>query len=310
MRFCFIVEEQYRSEPMPLVIADQLLQWGHDVDVLEPQAMVTCLSDLANHGYDAYVLKSLADGPGMSILQAAEAVGIPTINNSRAIRLVRDKAVAAAFARAHGLPIPPTYFVAHPRLLKQIPLEDYPLVVKPSNGSSCRDIYRLDNPDDLKALEIAEAKDSFFLAQRYAENTGFDIKLYVTGPEVYAIAKKSPLHPDVKEGLIPVTPELRKLAQNVGKIFGLDIYGLDVVETPQGLAVIDINDFPSFGLVPRAVARVSEYILHAAKRAEMQRTARIESAQKRHLTALEKKSQNPDKSDKGNIQDNIQAIIS
>ena len=277
MRFCFIVEEQYRNDPMPLVVAGQLLQWGHDVDVLEPQATVTCLSDLTTQDYDAYVLKSLADGPGMSILAAAEAVGIPTINNSRAIRLVRDKAVAAAFGRAHGLPIPPTYFVAHPRLLKQIPAEDYPLVLKPSNGSSCKGIYRLNSPADLAALEIAEADESFFLAQQYAENTGFDIKVYVTGKEVYAaIAKRSPLHSVVDEKFIPLTPELRKLTLQVGKLFGLDIYGIDVVETAQGLAVLDINDFPSFGRVPRAVVRVSEYVLHVAKHAERKRIARME----------------------------------
>src|SRR5437588_1800820 len=289
MRFCFIVEEKYRNDPMPLVIADQLLQWGHKVDVLEPQATVTCLSDLAIQGYDAYVLKSLAEGPGMSILAAAEAVGIPTINNSRAIRLVRDKAVAAAFARAHGLPIPPTYFVAHPRLLKQIPAEDYPLVIKPSNGSSCKGIYRLNSPADLAALEIAEANDSFFLAQRYAENTGFDIKVYVTGQEVYAaIAKKSPLHSAVTEEFIPLTPELRKLALDIGKLFELDIYGIDVVETPQGLSVLDINDFPSFGGVPRAVVRIAEYVIHAAKRAEMQRLTRAERNQRRRQSYLHK----------------------
>ncbi len=277
MRFCFIVEEQYRNDPMPMVVADQLLQWGHDIDILEPQATITNLSDLATQGYDAYVLKSLADGPGMSILAAAEAVGIPTINNSRAIRLVRDKAVAAAFARAHGLPVPPTYFVAHPRLLKQIPLEDYPLVVKPTNGSSCRGIYRLNSPADLETLEISETDGTFLLAQRYAENTGFDIKVYVTGNEVYAaIAKKSPLHGEVEEKFIPLTPELRKITLQVGKLFGLDIYGIDVVETPQGLAILDINDFPSFGRVPRAVIRISEYILHAARQAEKKRTARIE----------------------------------
>ena len=275
MRFCFIIEEEYRHDPMPMVVADQLLQWGHAVDLLEPQETVTCLSDMQQQGYDAYVLKTVADGPGLSILEAAEAVGIPTINNPRAIRLVRDKAVAAAFARAHGLPIPPTYFVAHPRLLKQIPPEDYPIVVKPSNGSSCRGIYRLNSPADLEAMVIAEANDSFFLAQRYAENTGFDIKIYVTGPEVYAaIAKKSPLHANVAEEFIPLTPQLRKLALSIGKIFGLDIYGLDVVETPQGLAVLDINDFPSFGRVPGAVRRIAEYIIHAAKRAETRRMAR------------------------------------
>jgi len=291
MRFCFIVEEQYRNDPMPMVIADQLLQWGHDVDLLEPQTAVACLSDLAEQGYDAYVLKSLADGPGLSILEAAEAVGIPTINNARSIRLVRDKAVAAAFARAHGLPIPPTYFVAHPRLLKQIPASEYPLVVKPSNGSSCRDIYLLNSPADLTALEIAEANDSFFLAQRYAENTGFDIKVYVTGREVYAaIAKKSPLHPEMSEHFVPLTPEIRKMVLQVGKLFGLDIYGVDIVETPQGPAILDINDFPSFGGVPRAVVRVSEYVLHAAKRAEMQRATRIERAEQRRQALVAKKS--------------------
>ena len=290
MRFCFIIEEQYRREPMPLVIADQLLQWGHTVDLLEPQAMVTCLSNLADHGYDAYVLKTLSDGPGLSILEAAEAVGIPTINNSRAIRLARDKAVAAAFALAHGLPLPPTYFVAHPRLLAQIPAEDYPLVVKPSNGSSCRGIYRLNSPDELDALVIAEASDSFFLAQRYAENTGFDIKLYVTGKEVFAVAKTSPLQSEIQEKLIPVTPQWRKLALDVGKLFGLDIYGLDVVETPRGPMILDINDFPSFGMVPRAVARVSEYVLHAAKRAEMERTARTRRSLRRRTATIEKQA--------------------
>ena len=291
MRFCFIVEEQYRNDAMPMVIADQLLQWGHDVDLLEPQTAVTCLSDLADQGYDAYVLKSLADGPGLSILEAAEAVGIPTINSSRSIRLVRDKAVAAAFARAYGLPIPPTYFVAHPRLLKQIPAGEYPIVVKPSNGSSCRGIYLLHTPADLEALEIAEADDSFFLAQRYAENTGFDIKVYVTGREVYAaVAKKSPLHSEVDEHFVPLTPQVRKLVLQVGTLFGLDIYGVDVVETPQGPAILDINDFPSFGRVPRAVVRISEYVLHAAKRAELQRAARIERARQRRLALEAKKS--------------------
>ena len=284
MRFCFIVEEQYRYDPMPMVVADQLQQWGHTIDILEPQETVTCLSTLSNQDYDAYVLKAIADGPGLSILEAAEAVGIPTINNSRAIRLVRDKAVAAAFAHAHRLPMPLTYFVAHPRLLAQIPAEDYPLVVKPSNGSSCKSIYRLNSPAELAALEVIEQHESFFLAQHYAENAGFDIKVYVTGREVYAaIAKTSPLHGTVQEKFIPLTLPLRKLALDVGRIFGLDIYGIDVVETPQGYAVLDINDFPSFSGVPRAVIRIAEYILHAVKRAEMQREAQARRNQQRRI---------------------------
>jgi ribosomal protein S6--L-glutamate ligase len=281
MRFCFIIERDYKHERMPLAVAEQLTQWGHTVDVLEPQETITPLSDLAQKGYDAYILKTVSGGPGLIILEAAEAAGIPTINNSRAIRQVRDKAVAATLAHTHGLPIPRTYFVVYPSLLKQIPADQYPIVIKPNDGSSCRDIYRVDSPAELAGLDLAEDRGGFFLVQPYVENTGYDIKVYVTGEEIFAVAKKSPLHPDVREGLIPVTPELRKLALKVGRLFGLDIYGIDVVETPAGLVLLDINDFPSFGLVPRAVARIAEYILHAAKRAEIEREARAERRQRR-----------------------------
>ena len=57
----------------------------------------------------------------------------------------------------------------------------------------------------------------------------------------------------------------------MGEIFGLDIYGLDVVETSNGPVVLDINDFPSFGHVPEAVSRVSNYILHIAEHARLKR---------------------------------------
>lgn len=269
MRFCFILEERYARKPMPLVIADQLQQWGHEIDVLQPYAAVTRLTDLSLTKYDAYVLKTVSDGPGLTILEAAESVGIPTINNSRAIRLVRDKAVAVAFAQARGLPIPITYFVGHPRALIHVPPEVYPVVVKPSNGTSMEDIHLVQTPQEMAQLCLDNS--SHYLAMRYVENIGFDIKLYVTGQEVHAITKSSPLHGTVQEREIPVTREMLKLAQRVGQVFGLDLYGVDVLETPEGLMLVDINDFPSFYGVPRKVASIAEYILHAAYRARRER---------------------------------------
>jgi hypothetical protein len=96
--------------------------------------------------------------------------------------------------------------------------------------------------------------------------------------------KKSPLHAamDVREELIPVTPELRRLALKMGAPFGLDIYGVDVVETPQGWVGVDINDFPSFGGVPGAVVLIAKFILHVARRAEMQRAVHATGKQRRH----------------------------
>jgi ribosomal protein S6--L-glutamate ligase len=269
MRFCFILEERYVHKPMPIVIADQLQQWGHEIEVIQPYSAVTSLTDLSLMDYDAYVLKTVSDGPGLTILEAAEAIGIPTINNSRAIRLVRDKAVAAAYATARGLPVPLTYFVGHPRALVKVPHDLYPVVVKPSNGTSLQDVHLVRTPAQMAELKLDES--THYLAMRYVENTGFDIKLYVTGQEVHAITKSSPLHGAVQEQEIRVSRAMLKLAQRVGQVFGLDLYGVDVLETPEGLVLVDINDFPSFYGVPRKVAAIAEYILHAAYRQRRQR---------------------------------------
>jgi ribosomal protein S6--L-glutamate ligase len=292
MRLCFIIDEKYRHQSMPLAVVHQLRQGGHDVDVLEPHATVIRLSDLVTQRYDAYILKTAADGPGLSLLDAAEAAGIPTINNARSVRLVRDKAVAIAVAHAYGLPVPPTYFVAHPRLLALIPPEDYPLVVKPSNGSACRDIYWVNHPADLAALALPDGAHAFLLAQRYVQNMGFDIKLYVMGTQVYAVRKKSPLHPDMNgsEGLIPITPELRQLALKVGELFGLDLYGVDVVQTAERWVGVDINDFPGFKGVPGAVDLIATFILRVARRAAMKRPARAMRPQRRHDATVDSRS--------------------
>lgn len=269
MRFCFILEEKYVNKPMPMVVADQLQQWGHEIDVIQPYAAVTNLTNFSLTKYDAYVLKTVSDGPGLTILEAAEAVGIPTINNSRAIGLVRDKAVSVAYAQACGLPIPLTYFVGHPRALLKVPHELYPVVVKPSNGTSLQDVHLVRTPEVMEQLELDQ--ESHYLAMRYVENTGYDIKLYVTGQEVHAVTKSSPLHGGIAEKEIPVSRDMLKLAQSVGHVFGLDLYGVDVLETKQGLMLVDINDFPSFYGVPRKVASIAEYILHAAYRYRLER---------------------------------------
>ena len=273
MRFCFILEDKYRRESMPTVIARRLLDWGHDVDILEPSKTVTSLCDLSQKVYDAYVLKTVSDGPGLRILEAAAAVGIPTINNPASIRLVRDKSLCAAYAYARGLPFPRSYFVVDPLLIRKIPPEDYPIVVKPTNGSSGHGLYLVNDPTQLTTLKKSRPGLRFFLAQCYVENQGYDIKLYVIGRDVFAVARESPLHPRVQVAsrLLPLKPEWLQLARRAGEVFGLDIYGLDVLETRNGPVIVDINDFPSFGHVPRAVGRISDYIVHLAKEARVKR---------------------------------------
>jgi ribosomal protein S6--L-glutamate ligase len=269
VRLCFIVEEKYENDVMPGAVVDVLRSCGHHVDVLRPNGTVADLwellpTDVAR--YDAFVLKTVSLGPGQSLLDAAAAAGVTTVNDYRAIRLARDKAVAAVRARAAGIPFPKTWFASKSTILEQIPADTYPLVIKPNNGSSCEQIFRVKSPDELAELDIGDS--GCLLAQPYLPNPGYDVKLYNTGDEVFATVKRSPLHPgaEVVEEQIPVTRELRSLARAVGRVFGLDIYGIDVIQTAEGWVVLDVNDFPSFGMVPQAAWRLARTVLRVTRR--------------------------------------------
>ncbi|MFF4326327.1 RimK family alpha-L-glutamate ligase [Streptomyces sp. NPDC001591] len=268
MRLCFLVEEHYRHDGMPNEVIRQLTAWGHQVDVVRPGGSLVRMTDLVRAGtHDAWVLKTVSGGPGLTLLEAAAAVGVTTVNDARSIRGVRDKALAAALGSARGLPLPRTYAVARPELLAEIPDAEYPLVVKPADGSSGRGVHLVPSPDRLAALLPELAAEGVLIAQPYVPNAGTDIKVYCVGGELHATERCSPLHPDaaVRERRVPLPAEVADIAARVGEVYGLDLYGVDVLLGPDGPVVVDVNDFPSFRQVPQAAARVAGAVLDLAR---------------------------------------------
>ncbi|MEV7616974.1 hypothetical protein [Streptomyces sp. NPDC089799] len=270
MKLCFLVEEHYRHDGMPVEVIGRLREWGHRVDIVRPGgSLLHMTGGLDTGSHDAWVLKTVSGGPGLSLLEAAAAAGMTTINDARAIRGVRDKAVAAAVARDRGLPVPRTYAAADPALLAEIPASEYPLVVKPAEGSSGRDVRLVPSPERLRELPAAlTAGGGLLIAQPYVPNSGIDLKVYCIAGEVHATERRSPLHPDhpVRERRVPVSAEIADLAHRVGRVHGLDLYGLDVLLGPDGPVVVDVNDFPSFRQVPDAAGRVARAVLGLAAR--------------------------------------------
>ncbi|MGW2021435.1 ATP-grasp domain-containing protein [Streptomyces decoyicus] len=275
MRLCFLVEEQYRHDGMPLDVIRQLGAWGHQVDVLWPGRSLIPISEAIRAGsHDAWVLKTVSGGPGLTLLEAAASVGLTTVNDVRAIRGVRDKALAAVIARSSGLPVPVTYAAARPEEFAEIPAAEFPLVVKPADGSSGRAVRLVATPDRL--LDPVEPEGAgapgapggeLLIAQPYVPNSGTDLKVYSVAGQLYATERCSPLHPAhaVRERQVPLTPEIARIAAEIGTVFGLDLYGVDILLGPDGPVVVDINDFPSFRQVPDAVARVSAAVLELAR---------------------------------------------
>lgn len=268
MRLCFLVEEHYRHDGMPNEVIGQLTAWGHRVDVVRPGGSLLHMGAAVEAGaHDAWVLKTVSGGPGLTLLEAAAAAGLTTVNDARAIRGVRDKALAAAIGRAGGLPMPPTWAAARPGLLAEVPAAHYPLVVKPADGSSGRAVHLVSSPERLAAMLPVLAGEGLLIAQPYVPNSGTDIKVYAVGGELFATERCSPLHPDpaVRERRVPLSAEVAEIADRVGAVYGLDLYGVDVLLGPDGPVVVDVNDFPSFRQVPEAAARVARAVLGLAR---------------------------------------------
>ncbi|WP_055552402.1 RimK family alpha-L-glutamate ligase [Streptomyces sp. NBRC 110028] len=269
MRLCFLVEERYRHDGMPQEVIRQLTAWGHQVDVLRPGRSLMRISDAIRAGsHDAWVLKTVSGGPGLTLLEAAAAVGLTTVNDARSIRGVRDKALAAAIGHSRGLPVPATYAAARPEALAEIPESEFPLVVKPADGSSGRAVRLVPSPDRLAALGPELAREGMLIAQPYVPNSGIDLKVYCVGGELYATERSSPLDPDqgVRGRRVALSPEVAAIAAEVGVVYGLELYGVDIVLGPDGPVVVDVNDFPSFKEVPDAAARVGRAVLDLARR--------------------------------------------
>ncbi len=248
MRLCLIVDERRRGEGLPLRVAEQLTGWGHEVDLLAPGVTVA-----ATGGYDAWVLTALA-ASGLGLLEAAAAAGAVTVNRAWAVRRVRDRAVAAAHARLRGLPVPATRFVTDRRLLERIPATDYPLEVRPASGGEA---LVLRSRADLDAVEPEAA--GLMLARPRPPAGGGEVRLCVAGGSVRAVRTRAG-----DAWPVAAAPDLRALALEVGDVYGLDIYGVDVIRTAQGWSVAGVHDVLDFHGVPDAAALVARTILHVA----------------------------------------------
>jgi ribosomal protein S6--L-glutamate ligase len=198
----------------------------------------------------------------LALVGWAETRGRLTINRREAIAAVHNKAQMSIALASSGIPIPPTFFGSVEYLAREIPRESYPIILKPIFGDNSRGLLVVNAPEELSRTDWPEP---VALAQRYFQTDGYDLKLYGIGDEIWTVRKPSPFNARAeneqsKEGLLPITPELEDLGRRCGRLFGLDLFGVDCIETEDGVLVIEINDYPNYTSVPDANQRLADYV--------------------------------------------------
>ena len=258
-------------------IVERLREGGAEVDEIVPEARAWDLSDVRPE-YDLYVLKS-KNPLDLDLAESLERAGARVINTAKSSRLAKDKIAHTTLLARAGVPQPRAWavasFAALEALLDRL---DAPCLVKPPAGSMAQGIRTLRRVSDLSADDHAALRDSFvddfgqpvpLLVQEQVPNDGGDLKVYVVGEWVAAVERPLNAKSDAEKSgsSVDVPPAIRSAALACGAALGLELFGVDVLRSPDGATfwVVDVNAFPSFRGLDGATERIVELLLTRAQ---------------------------------------------
>lgn len=106
-----------------------------------------------------------------------------------------------------------------------------------------------------------------YLVQDYVPNDGRDRKVYVVGDRIGGLLKRRAIDCGTAAILRGFAPGHRQaaIARRAGAALGLEIYGVDLLEGPDGPVLVDVNAFPSCRGLPGAAERIADHLRGAAR---------------------------------------------
>jgi ribosomal protein S6--L-glutamate ligase len=266
MRIYFLVVRRVPPVPSPVLLEvyDILRARGYTVDAgiaeEEPQR-----PDLRVPAHDLYALKSHTE-LSLSLAGVLHAQGAQIMEPYPCCAATQNKIIASRILRAAGVPTPRTWTMGDPELLAEVAEHDR-LIVKPYMGHRGARISIVSDADGLRAAAAANPTDDPLIVQELIPGPGHDLKIYVVGDQVFAVRKTfSERSFTIAGDPVPVDTEVRDAALRVGQALGLGLYGLDMIEAPDGPVVVDVNYFPGYKGVPDAGAMIADYIDNYARR--------------------------------------------
>lgn len=254
-----------------LAAAAALLSPRHTVTVLDPQAgdaAAPCEAQAYGQLADVYLLKARTP-QALALARAVEERGATVLNSSAATAFCQDRTGMAERARQAGLPFARTRTVAALRQLAEEPQVTFPVVVKSRHSRRGDLVARVDDAAGLRALCGHWAEEPV-VVQPFTANDGWDHKVWVIAGRLFAARRRSELaepattdrdtHPTGHT--LPQSWAEKVLA--VGRLFCLDVYGVDIVAGHDGCPVmVDVNAFPGLRGQPGAPAALAELVLRA-----------------------------------------------
>ena len=262
MRIAFLLVKHPPDRQSPIMpeVFRRLGELGHQVDLLYPEEDLVALADVTAR-HDLYVLKSQAEA-ALSVAGALHALGARLLNPYPAAAALRDKVISTRMLQAAGLPVPATFLAGTPAAL--LPrLAEGPLVLKPVRGWQGRGVQVVRTEAELRAYPA----DGLVFAQRFHPPDGADLKLYGIGGRVFGVRRVWPPRTYEEKLGEPFVPDaaLQEIVLRCGAALGVELFGVDVIESGGARWVVDMQGFPGFKGVPDAARLLAEAIDRSAR---------------------------------------------
>lgn len=221
-------------------------------------AEVTFGLDRPDVAADVVVNRSVSHTRSLYATRCYSHYGIPTVNHPDVVELAGDKVLSSLRLAERHVPTPNTVIALSPEAaLKAIDRVGYPAVLKPAVGSWGRLMAKVSSREE--AEQILEHKTalpspvhSVFYIQEYVPKPDRDLRVFVVGSRAVAgmYRRSTDWRTNAARGAttepLPITPELGELALRAADAVGGGVLAVDLMESPRGLVVHEVNPTPEF----------------------------------------------------------------
>ena len=231
---------------------------------------------------DVVLNRSMSHTRSLYGLRFFEHYGLPTVNRFDVVSLCGDKILTSLRLQEAGIPTPRTVVALTPEAaLKALDEVGYPAVLKPPIGSWGRLMAKVDDREE--AEQIIEHKDalaspmhSVYYVQEYVAKPDRDIRTQVIDGEfIAAIYRRSPAwRTNTARGgegeAVEPSSELEELSIRAAEAVGGGVLAVDLMESPDGLVVHEVNHTPEFKTL-RAItgvdiaAKIVDYVAEVVR---------------------------------------------
>ncbi|MHA1734685.1 MAG: RimK family alpha-L-glutamate ligase [Promethearchaeota archaeon] len=224
----------------------------------------------------------------MDGLYALERSGVKVLNPPRGIEVATDKFLTSVILSQSGIPTPRTVVAeTFENALAGFRELGEDVVLKPIYGSMGYGVTRLTDRGFAEyVFSTLEQHNETFYLQEFLEHHRRDVRLFVLdGSVVASMYRENPeptgdsggryswktnIHAGAKPRAYDPPEELKELAVKATEAVGLEVAGVDVLETRDGFKVIEVNSIPGWRALQRVVpvdvpALVVDYMVNSVK---------------------------------------------